>query len=214
MLGDAHPLLNLIEPDRKSRRGPQLLREYAHGKKAPQVSWFISQLRHIIEALPVQTDMGNIAGETAGNVKQGQLPTVHVLDIGGGRGDLAICVATVFRDRCHVTVVDCNSQSLSQGRERAAALGLDKGMTWLSCGISDLHPEEFRHVDVVLGLHACGGLTDAILNLTCQLQALRDGSTKPPVSFLVCPCCFSKNLDLLPTGSWASERPQSQVEVL
>mmetsp|Transcript_118525 Transcript_118525/g.230714 ORF Transcript_118525/g.230714 Transcript_118525/m.230714 type:complete len:167 (+) Transcript_118525:3-503(+) len=87
-------------------------------------------------------------------------------------------------------------------------------MTWLCCGITDLQPEQFRHVDVVLGLHACGGLTDAILNLTWKLQALRNASRKPPVSFLICPCCFSKNLDLLPAGSWASERPQSQVEVL
>merc|ERR1719195_1225809 len=178
MLGDAHPLLNLIEPDRKSRRGPQLLREYAHGKKAPQVSWFISQLRHIIEALPVQTDMGNIAGETAGNVKQGQLPTVHVLDIGGGRGDLAICVATVFRDRCHVTVVDCNSQSLSQGRERAAALGLDKGMTWLSCGITDLCDELYnlfktdKGFDRHLFEKQMSVLRGQILNLS---QALEDG---------------------------------------
>jgi len=213
VLGDAHPMLNLVEPDRKSRRGPQLLRDYAHEKKAPQVIWFISQLRTIIEALPPQTCVGDIGSENVGSIKHGQLPLIHVLDIGGGRGDLAICVATVFRDRCHVTVVDCNSQSLSQGRERASALGLDEGMSWLNCGINDLRPEQLQHVDVVLGLHACGGLTDAILSLTWQLQALRD-ARKPPVSFLICPCCFSKNLDLLPASSWASERPQSQVEVL
>lgn len=53
-----------------SSRGPQTRGEYAHGKKAPQIRWILDRLR--------------------------KFPAFkHVLDVGGGRGDLALLIAQV-----------------------------------------------------------------------------------------------------------------------
>lgn len=218
-LGPAHPACNLLEPERKSRRGPMLMREYAHGKKAPQVKWFVSQLFELMR--PASTDVHEAGDGREASIGTPPASVLQVLDIGGGRGDLAVVTASVFLGRCHVTVVDKNERSLEQGRARASALGLADNMSWRACGVSDLRAEDLRHIDVVLGLHACGGLTDAILDLFCKLHAQRraaHAAGQPnffkPVSLLVCPCCFYKNTDLIPSRGWTSGRPEHEVEVL
>eukprot|EP00747_Dinoflagellata_sp_TGD_P105228 gnl/TRDRNA2_/TRDRNA2_169489_c1_seq2.p1 gnl/TRDRNA2_/TRDRNA2_169489_c1~~gnl/TRDRNA2_/TRDRNA2_169489_c1_seq2.p1 ORF type:complete len:184 (+),score=26.32 gnl/TRDRNA2_/TRDRNA2_169489_c1_seq2:268-819(+) len=45
----------------------------------------------------------------------------------------------------------------------------------------------FSHVDVVIGLHACGGLSDLII-----AHAVSQGA-----AFAVCTCCFMSNRDVL-----------------
>lgn len=45
---------------------------------------------------------------------------------------------------------------------------------------------------VWLGLHACGGLTDIILELFCAAGG----------SFIVCPCCFNKHRDIHSDCFW------------
>ena len=54
------------------------------------------------------------------------LRPLQLLDVGGGRGDLAICVATVFGPAVHVTVLDLNEKSLTIGAHIAA----NKGNQW------------------------------------------------------------------------------------
>eukprot|EP00928_Gymnodinium_smaydae_P037176 TRINITY_DN25849_c0_g1_i1.p1 TRINITY_DN25849_c0_g1~~TRINITY_DN25849_c0_g1_i1.p1 ORF type:complete len:511 (+),score=68.35 TRINITY_DN25849_c0_g1_i1:80-1612(+) len=213
LLGSAHPSFNLHEPDRKSRRGPMLMRDYAHGKKGPQVCWFVSRIRDMFPS-----ELSSATGQTDDcSDAAAARRVIQILDVGGGRGDLGISVATVFRGKCHVTVVDKNERSLVRGRERADSLGLGECMSWICCGVSDLCVDQLKHIDLVLGLHTCGGLTDAILNLASQLQAQRLAEcveARPPVSFLVCPCCFYKHSDLRPSRCWASAHDSGSVETL
>jgi hypothetical protein len=60
-----------------------------HGRKLPQIEWLVQRMRR----------MGAVQ---------------HVLDIGGGRGDLGVLVAETF-PACRVTIVDLNQSSLEQG---------------------------------------------------------------------------------------------------
>jgi len=68
-----------------------------HGRKQPQIRWLVKKL----------ATMGFFA---------------HVLDIGGGRGDLAVLIAQTF-PHALVTVVDANVSSLRQGKAFAKRCG-------------------------------------------------------------------------------------------
>ncbi|CAJ1332386.1 unnamed protein product [Effrenium voratum] len=50
---------------------------------------------------------------------------------------------------------------------------------------------------MVVALHACGGLSDAVLEFARQRQ----------VPFLVCPCCHLKHQHLEPANGWSSLLP-------
>jgi len=103
--------------------------------------------------------------------------TVHLANIGGGRGDLANAVAVHFahphvwqRIAARVTVMDNNKSSLAAERKRLLAINLDKHILFVLC---DLSKEE--KVDKVLGdagrfnlvfsLHCCGGLAETAVEL-------------------------------------------------
>ena len=68
-----------------------------HGRKQPQIRWLVRKLATL--------------GEFS-----------HVLDIGGGRGDLAVLIARTF-PHAMVTVVDANLSSLRQGKVFAKKCG-------------------------------------------------------------------------------------------
>lgn len=68
-----------------------------HGRKQPQIRWLVQKMR----------TMGSFT---------------HVLDIGGGRGDLAVLIALSF-PHAQVTVIDANMSSLQQGRAYAKTMG-------------------------------------------------------------------------------------------
>ena len=70
-----------------SSRGPLTRGEYFHGRKAPQVRWLVNRLK-----LWRDNQTHDVA-------------TWHVVDVGGGRGDLSLAIAEVFPD-AFVTV--CN----------------------------------------------------------------------------------------------------------
>jgi hypothetical protein len=140
----------------------------------------------------------------------------HVLDIGGGRGDLAVHIAQSF-PHVHVTVVDANVRSLLQGQRFAESFGpgvaerirfvctrVTEEMDFSKEGIlaSSLAPtaedstgnvnaaQHLSAVDFVVALHACGGLSD--LALRCAVQN--------KCKFLVCPCCYLKTPFVLPVA--------------
>jgi len=191
-----------------------------HGRKQPQIRWLVKKL----------TTMGAFA---------------HVLDIGGGRGDLAVLIAQTFPHTL-VTVVDANVSSLRQGKAFAKRCGEEvyrrirfvcarfeanfsfEGVHILSdadlqepeqehsCTIEkteqsiSMHttssetastaarvPAVYVDVDVVVALHACGGLSDL---------ALHYAATKP-CRFLVCPCCYLKTPYCMPTSASAPIMP-------
>lgn len=109
-----------------------------------------------------------------------QFKFTHICDVGGGRGDLAIAIALHF-PHAHVTVIDINEQSLQVGKQRAKDL---PNICFLCADATTFVPQ--TKVDVFVGLHACGGLSDCILELALKLQA----------GFVICTCCFGKNMNM------------------
>ncbi|CAE7479327.1 hda-6 [Symbiodinium sp. CCMP2456] len=160
VLGESEPMLD-VAPDLPSARGPQTRGEYFHGRKWPQVRWILRRL----SALRAQ-----------GQVFR------HILDVGGGRGDLAINMAAHLGVK--VTVVDMNASSLKAGQSAAERAGVD--VTFLCMDFRDVYKQ------------ACGGLSDAALGFAACRQ----------IAFLVCPCCHLKHTALEPADGWASLCPE------
>jgi hypothetical protein len=173
--------------------------QYAHLKKTPQILWFLHALRRLLP----QLRRGGGGGP------------VRVVDVGGGRGDLGIAVASAFgAARVRVAVVDANEPSLAAGEARAAALGLAHCMDFFAtdvrvgfaCGAEAGHgggagaaAALLRGGELFVGLHTCGGLTDAALALAAARGA----------AFLVVPCCFTKHAALAAAagGGWREHLP-------
>jgi hypothetical protein len=122
-----------------------------------------------------------------------------VCDIGGGRGDLAIAVAALFPN-VSVCVLDANEVSLAVGAGRAAAAGLANASfhpVALQGAADDVNLVAVSKVvggpvDVFIGLHACGGLSDAILALAASSCA----------AFVCVPCCYGKHPGLCGAVPW------------
>jgi hypothetical protein len=128
---------------------------------------------------------------------------LRIVDVGGGRGDLALCVAQAL-PHCDVTVIDTNSKSVADGAARAASTGLAN----ISFICDDAAQAGLRaSPDLVIGLHACGGLTDLILQLatTPRLNSADGGDNGVAFpSFVVVPCCFNKHPQLVSDDcNWA-----------
>ena len=164
-----HQLLNLPSQDDTllSSRGNLKRSDYIHGKKHPQVEWMVSRIKR----------MG--------------LSPRHILDVGGGRGDLATKCALAFPNAI-VTVVDKNAASLEAGKEYSSLLhGISQRMSFLNADFfrymkdtAFYLPPNHPPVDLVVALHACGDLSDLAL----------DFAQKRNVSFVICPCCYNKRL--------------------
>ena len=141
--------------------------DYLHGKKQPQVEWIVSRMKRI-----------------------SQTPR-HIVDVGGGRGDLATGCAITFPS-AFVTCVDKNSISLQAGREYSSQVpGVSPRMTFIEADFlffmentEKFLPAHFPKVDFVVGLHACGDLSDLALEFARRMNA----------SFVICPCCYNKRL--------------------
>lgn len=168
---DAEELFALhlpVPPETASARGPRSRGEYLHGKKGPQIVWFLNRLRRV---------SGTFS---------------HILDVGGGRGDLGRSIAAAFPE-VWVTVLDSNAVSLNDGAAHARELGLTN--IEFICGSVVDASTLLAHaplVDFVVALHACGGLSDAALSFAAERA----------VPFLICPCCYSKHIDLVPGDGW------------
>ena len=153
----------------KSTHGFLTRGEYIEKKKSKQVSWFISRLKQ----LPKH--------------KQPK----HILDVGGGRGDLVVSICQAFPDM-RATVVDKNERSLVAGQKYASSNGvLDRIHFWLGdftdfCIEQEetkVDVERFPHpIDFVVALHACGDLSDLAIHF----------AVKNKLEFLICPCCYTK----------------------
>jgi hypothetical protein len=130
--------------------------EYLRHKKNPQVSWFVQRI--------VELYGGNWDA------------SLHILDVGGGRGDLSRVLAQHF-PAAHITIVDVNESSLIAGRELCADY-LDR-MQFIHQDFATFPMQKF---DLVVALHACGGLSDRALQYAAANQA----------AFVVCPCCYTK----------------------
>jgi len=131
--------------------------------------------------------------------------TVHLADIGGGRGDLANAVAAQFAQprvqqqiAARVAVIDNNGSSLAAEIKRALANNFDKH---ISCVLCDLTKEEKMdevlgdagRFDLVFGLHCYRGLAETAVEL-----ALRSNQySGAVVAFCVSTCCYLSNTHLV-----------------
>lgn len=189
--------------DGMSSRGNLTRKEYMNTRKLPQIEWIVRELQTLYMKKPFS----------------------HVLDVGGGRGDLSLLIALTF-PTVNITLIDSNLSSLQQGKDRVAVLSneqnqLLKRMKFIhdrftadydvcatsitedvnkSCSIPD--------VDMVVALHACGQLTDLILEYIViqnskkseKLDNKHEETGKTDTSeggedalqFLLVPCCYTK----------------------
>lgn len=117
---------------------------------------------------------------------------LQILDIGGSKGFLAQHLADHFGRRVNVSVVDIDPKRVANGAARAARRGVrrstaDAPANNLHFVAGDAAALSARGVlpdaDLVLGLHACGGLSDLII-----AHAVTHGA-----AFAVCPCCYLTN---------------------
>lgn len=188
---DSPKLYNLPNSDASapSAKGSLTRGEYMHGKKEPQVRWVLERLRALVD--PGACKSG------------GSLEGLHVLDIGGGRGDLAVAIAKEMKRQntsSRVTVVDMNAQSLRGGEEYAASVGVSDRISFvesdLATYLEDVQKrkgcDRSRLREVVVALHACGDLSDMALQ----------HAKKSCECFVVVPCCFSKFLQPKWWGGW------------
>jgi hypothetical protein len=170
-------------------RSQRTREQYAHFKKAPQVVWFLGALGHLIAQVQVQQQQQQGQQGQGVGPKMGAhpLPVLSLVDVGGGRGDLALAVAATFPHAVRVTVIDLNAASLSAGEARAKELGI-ANMGFVAADVFNaLDGPALAGVDLFFGLHTCGGLTDAVISLALRKQC----------AFLLVPCCYTKNASLV-----------------
>ena len=177
----------------------EVRRAYLREKKVPQLRWM---LWHVEQLLAARSS-----------------PQTRILDLGCGKGDLALLLAASMPERV-VFGIDTNKAAIAAARSRAAAAGLSNAH--FTCGdartllqhdstggtrrqaasgdgagsLSDL-----RGVDALVALHACGGLSDTALAIAAQFGA----------SALVCSCCFNKHRRMSPAADWGLQESEKDV---
>eukprot|EP00439_Symbiodinium_sp_Y106_P063971 s540_g9.t8 len=156
-LGPADPLANL------GGAHPHL-ETFSKRKKRPQVS--------------VMTRLVSELGQLRSD-------GVDIVDVGGGRGDLAMAVAAGV-PRAKVSVIESFAPSAQQGQHRADELKLDVDFHISNAEslASALQAQERR--PIIMALHACGGLTDVALEACATLR----------LPFCICPCCYASQPQL------------------
>jgi 16S rRNA G966 N2-methylase RsmD len=171
--------------NRAERRGDRV--DYILSKKLPQVRWMTQRVRQL----------HNNNGESS--------PPKHIVDVGGGRGDLATALALAFPTTL-VTVIDKNQSSLNAAQEYARQLNCHGRMQFIHADMVDFVQNDDNNdddengtggatitqrmiqkdgqppVDLVVALHACGDLSDLALAFADKVNA----------AFVICPCCYTK----------------------
>jgi hypothetical protein len=134
--------------------------QYLENKKNNQTLWFVERM------------------------KQFQSRPKCVLDVGGGRGDLAVQIALEFRGAT-VIAVDCNRSSIEAGKVYARQCGVEDRIEFVEMNFSQYVDEysTLQHeIDCIVALHACGDLSDMALSLAHSIGC----------NFIICPCCYTK----------------------
>lgn len=134
-------------------------------KKQPQLVWMAHQIRSVITSHP---DYGK--------------RTLHILDIGGGKGLLANYLGRVL-ENVQIHVADISLGAITNGAMRAKRLQVPVDFVHADAASHSLDDVK---ADVVVALHACGHLTDVALAHAVQRGA----------GFVICPCCFRSNAQL------------------
>lgn len=134
--------------------------QYLENKKNNQTLWFVERLKQFNSAPKC------------------------VLDVGGGRGDLAVQIALEFKETT-VIAVDCNRSSIDAGKVYAKAMGVEDRLEFVEMNFSQYvhdYDKSNQQVDCVVALHACGDLSDMALSFARTVGC----------NFIICPCCYPK----------------------
>lgn len=151
--------------DLVSTHGKLTRKEYLDTKKNNQTQWFVERIR---------------------NFHNKDKQPLTFLDVGGGRGDLAVHIAINYPN-AFLIVVDCNESSIAAGREYARKCNVQDRIEFVHQNFSDYYAEYSakdgsNKVDIVVALHACGDLSDMALQFAKQNEC----------DFVICPCCYPK----------------------
>ncbi len=130
-------------------------------KKAPQIQWITALVSTIMPKLG---------------------PSPLLIEIGGGRGGLADALASAF-PLARVVSIDGSPAAVAAGSRDSAHLG---NLQFVCAQLPGVNLEQLglSAPAIVLGLHSCGGLTDAALSFALESRA---------GAFLFVPCCATKN---------------------
>ncbi|ANQ08819.1 Uncharacterized protein PCOAH_00028520 [Plasmodium coatneyi] len=106
-----------------------------------------------------------------------------ILDVGGGKGDLGIHISLAFKNVL-VIILDINVNSLFSCFIKIFANKI-KNVLIMHESILNFDFKKYK-INLIVGLHSCGGLTDYILR-TCVEER---------IPFLTCSCCYTKYREL------------------
>lgn len=103
----------------------------------------------------------------------------RVVEVGAGSGHLGLLIAHL-RPHCHVVLVEIKEYSCEVARARISTLGLANAS--VAQGSLDEYAKRGESFDLIVGLHCCGLLTDAVLSLALSRRA----------AVCVVPCCYGQ----------------------
>ncbi|KAG7344577.1 methyltransferase domain containing protein [Nitzschia inconspicua] len=186
-----HAPINIPHVNAMSNKHQISRMDYMKIKKWPQVRWLLHKLKQIIETVKANNVDTNTT-TTKDDDDDDDDDYIRILDVGGGRGDLAVAMAQSFSN-VHVTVVDVNETSLEAGKQFAEKVmgkaQADRQTSWYCSDFANFvsdhiqQQQKQRHrFDVVVAWHACGDLSDYASEFATRTNA----------SFIICPCCYTK----------------------
>ncbi|ETW38039.1 hypothetical protein PFTANZ_01278 [Plasmodium falciparum Tanzania (2000708)] len=106
-----------------------------------------------------------------------------ILDVGGGKGDLGIYISLAFPNVL-VIILDININSLFSCFVKLYCNKI-KNVLIINESILNFDFRKYK-IDMVVGLHCCGGLTDYTIKKCMEER----------IPFLICSCCYTKYKDL------------------
>ncbi|SBT35939.1 conserved Plasmodium protein, unknown function [Plasmodium ovale wallikeri] len=106
-----------------------------------------------------------------------------ILDVGGGKGDLGIYISQAFKNAL-VIILDINVSSLFSCFIKIYANKI-RNVLIIHESILNFDFKKYK-IDLIVGLHCCGGLTDYTLK-KCIVEK---------IPFLICACCYTKYKEL------------------
>jgi len=174
--------------------------------KRPQLQWMTKQILGVLTTHP----------------EYGSRP-LNILDVGGGKGHLANCLAsTLGPNLVKIHVIDIDQRTVRNGaltsRRRSLPIRYKVGDASMGDAVADLlgsplndsdnmensvtpynSEKSNENFDIVVALHACGALSDVALGHAVRYRA----------GFVIVPCCFRSNSHLqVETPVFASESKQ------
>lgn len=140
-------------------------------------------------ALRKRQQISNIIHYVSRLVRDGH----EIVDFCGGGGHISLVLAWLFPNT-HVTLIDRNEVSLALATKRRTELGL----TNMAIVCSDVQLWKPDHFDIGVAIHACGALSDIIMEKCIEMKA----------SYVMAPCCFGglQNADTTVTALPRSQR--------